>query len=76
MRIKKGERLYKFYYFRPVALRHSHFEYRILTKEKTNGKLEMVSYNFKIESGAPKKKLCHQSTQNFKKRTGSDCSKC
>ena len=35
MRIKKGERLYKFYYFRPVALRHSHFEYRILTKEKS-----------------------------------------
>ncbi len=55
MRINKGERLYKFYYFRPLALRHYHFEYRILTKEKINGMLEMVSYNFKIESGAPKK---------------------
>ena len=55
MRIKKGERLYKFYYFRPMALRHSQFEYRILSKEKMNGKLEMVSYNFKIENGAPKK---------------------
>jgi hypothetical protein len=85
MRIKKGERLYKFYYFRPVALRHSHFEYRILTKEKTNGKLEMVSYNFKIESGAPKKssvtkvpkiskRELDQIVQNVKEKTntGSD----
>jgi len=55
MRIKKGELLYKFYYFRPMALRHNQFEYRILSKEKINGKLEMVSYNFKIENGVPKK---------------------
>ncbi len=55
MRIKQGERLYKFYYFRPVAGRHYHFEYRILAKEKTNGMLEMVSYNFKIENGVPQK---------------------
>ena len=55
IRIKQGERLYKFYYFRPMAGRHYHFEYRILTKEKINGMLEMVSYNFKIENGAPQK---------------------
>ena len=55
LRIKKGERLHKFYYFRPMAGRHYHFEYRILTKEKTNGMLEMVSYNFKIVSGVPEK---------------------
>jgi hypothetical protein len=55
MRIKQGERLYKFYYFRPMAGRHYHFEYRILTKEKINGTLEMVSYNFKIENGVPQK---------------------
>ncbi len=55
MRIKQGERLYKFYYFRPMAGRHHHFEYRILTKEKINGTLEMVSYNFKIENGVPQK---------------------
>jgi len=55
IRIKKGERLYKFYYFRPMAGRHYHFEYRILAKEKTNGMLEMVSYNFKIENGVPQK---------------------
>ncbi len=55
MRIKPGELLYKFYYFRPVAGRHYHFEYRILAKEKGNGMLEMVSYNFKIENGLPQK---------------------
>ena len=55
LRISKGERLYKFYYFRPIAGRHYHFEYRILTKEKTDGMLEMVSYNFKIENNVPQK---------------------
>ena len=55
LRIRKGELLYKFYYFRPVAGRREHFEYRILTKEKTDGMLEMVSYNFKIVSGVPQK---------------------
>jgi len=55
MRIKQGERLYKFYYFRPMAGHHYHFEYRILTKEKINGTLEMVSYNFKIENGVSQK---------------------
>ena len=55
LRIGKGERLYKFYYFRPIAGRSEHFEYRILTKEKANGMLEMVSYNFKIVNGIPQK---------------------
>jgi len=55
LRIRKGERLYKFYYFRPIAGRREHFEYRILTKEKANGMLEMVSYNFKIVGGVPQK---------------------
>ena len=55
IKIEKGERLYKFYYFRPMAGRGEHFEYRILTKEKTNGMLEMVSYNFKIVGGVPQK---------------------
>ncbi len=55
MKIRQGERLYKFYYFRPIAGRLEHFEYRILTKEKTNGMLEMVSFNFKIISSVPQK---------------------
>jgi len=55
LRIGHGERLYKFYYFRPVAGLQYHFEYRILTKEKKNGILEMVSYNFKIVNDVPQK---------------------
>ena len=55
IRIEKGERLYKFYYFRPIIGRHENFEYRILTKEKTNGMIEMVSYNFKVINGIPQK---------------------
>ncbi len=55
IKIDKGERLYKFYYLRPVAGRREHFEYRILTKEKTNGMLEMISYNFKVVNGVPQK---------------------
>ena len=55
LRIRKDERLYKFFYFRPTAGRRDHFEYRILTKEKADGMLEMVSYNFKIVSGEPQK---------------------
>ena len=55
IRIKKREWLYKFLYFRPTAGRHYHFEYRISTKEKTNGMLEMVGYNFKIENGVQQK---------------------
>ena len=55
LRIGQGERLYKFYYFRPIAGLQYHFEYRILTKEKTDGTLEMASYNFKIENGVPQK---------------------
>jgi uncharacterized protein YfkK (UPF0435 family) len=55
IKIEKGERLYKFYYFRPIAGRRDHFEYRILTKDKTNGMLEMVSYNFKVVNGVPEK---------------------
>jgi hypothetical protein len=38
-----------------MAGRSHHFEYRVLTKEKTNGMLEMVSYNFKVVNGVPEK---------------------
>ncbi len=83
MRIKQGERLYKFYYFRPMAGRHYHFEYRILTKEKINGTLEMVNYNFKIENGVPQnssitrvpkisKEQLNQIVQNVIRKTNTD----
>ena len=55
IRINKDERIYKIFVFRPLAGREMNFEYRILTKEKTNGMLEMVSYNFKIVDGIPQK---------------------
>jgi hypothetical protein len=55
IRIRHAERLYKFFYFRPIDGSGEHLEYRILTKEKTNGMLEMVSYNFKIVGGVPQK---------------------
>lgn len=83
MRIKQGERFYKFYYFRPMAGRHYHFEYRILSKEKIDGMLEMVSYNFKIENGVPQKtsitkvpeiskEQLDQIVQNVMRRTNTD----
>jgi hypothetical protein len=83
MRIKQGERLYKFYYFRPMAGRHYHFEYRILTKEKINGTMEMISYNFKIENGVSQKSLItrvpkiskeqlDQIVQNVTRKTNTD----
>ena len=55
MKIGRGERLYKVFFFRPIAGREWHFEYRIMTKEKSNGMLEMVSYSFKTVSGSPVK---------------------
>ena len=76
MRIGKGERLYKFYYFRPMAGRREHFEYRILTKEKTNGMLEMVSYNFKIVSDVPQKSSITRVPEISKKTIKGYCSKC
>jgi hypothetical protein len=55
MKINEGERLYRCCYFSPIAGRHENFEYRILTKEKTNGMIEMVSYTFKVLNGIPQK---------------------
>jgi hypothetical protein len=53
MSLEKGERFYKFFFFRPRLGRHKHFEYRIFTKEKADGNLALVAYNFKIEDGLP-----------------------
>ena len=54
-KLDKDEKLYKFWFFRPEAGKEIHFEYRIITKEKTNGLLDLVSYNFKIINGIPQK---------------------
>ena len=68
MRINKGEKLYKFFFFRPIAGRDRHFEYRILTKEKTNGMIEVVSYNFKIVNGIPQKSSIMKAPEVPKKK--------
>ncbi|MDZ7290638.1 MAG: hypothetical protein ONB44_13780 [candidate division KSB1 bacterium] len=53
MNLEKGERFYKFFFFRPRWGRHKQFEYRIFVKEKADGNLAMAAYNFKIENGVP-----------------------
>jgi hypothetical protein len=55
MRIEKGERLYKLFIFRPRWGRANNFEYRVFTKEKADGTLELVAYNFKLVGGLPHK---------------------
>jgi len=91
MRISKGERIYKIFVFKPVSGQQclptgdlpkgENFEYRILTKEKKDGNLEMVAYSYKeiegkkIKSGitrapdVPKDKLA-EIVQGIMRRTG------
>jgi len=42
--VDQGERLYKLYFFRPSWGRRERVEHRVLTKQRTNGTLEMISY--------------------------------
>ena len=37
MKIGRGERLYKVFFFRPIAGREWHFEYRIMNAESKTG---------------------------------------
>ncbi|MEW6094930.1 MAG: hypothetical protein AB1567_00160 [bacterium] len=53
--IKKGEKLHKLFIFKPQAGRKFKFEFRVFTKEKKNGNLEMVSYSYKEIGGVPQK---------------------
>ena len=55
LEIEKGERFYKFFFFRPFWGRAKRFEYRIFTKLKVDGNLAVAAYNFKIENGQPQK---------------------
>jgi hypothetical protein len=55
LNLEKGEKFYKFFFFRPQAGRHVQFEYRVFTKLKADGKLEMAAYNFKVVDGRPHK---------------------
>lgn len=53
--LEKGERFYKFFFFRPRWGKANHFEYRVFSKEKADGNLAVAAYNFKIENGQPVK---------------------
>jgi len=55
LNIQKGERMYKWFIFRPAWGRAQSFEYRILTKETADGTLELVAYNFKLVNGQPRR---------------------
>ena len=55
MNLEKGEKFYKFFFFRPQAGRHIQFEYRVFTKLRTDGRLELAAYNFKVINGQPHK---------------------
>ncbi len=55
MKIDKGEKMYKVYRIIPQKYPGYHFEYRVLTKEKKDGNLEVAAYNYKVVNGMVEK---------------------
>ena len=51
MNIVKGEKMYKVYRIIPKEYPGYHFEYRVLTKVKKDGNLEVAAYNYKVVNG-------------------------
>lgn len=51
LNIQKGERMYKWFIIRPHWGRQAGYELRIMTKEKADGTLELVAYNYLIVNG-------------------------
>ena len=51
LNVQQGERMYKWFIIRPHWGRQADYELRIITKEKTDGVLELVAYNFLIVNG-------------------------
>ena len=51
MKIDKGEKMYKVYRIIPKKYPGYHFEYRVLTKVKKDGKLKVAAYNYKVVNG-------------------------
>lgn len=66
MRFENNEKYYKIYIFTPAGAKKSNFEYRVLTKELENGKLELVSYNHKMFAGESIKTELVQATDIVK----------
>jgi len=63
MTFQGNEKFYKIYLFTPKRAENSSFEYRILTKELENGKLELSSYNHKMFDGESLKSGIVQATE-------------
>jgi hypothetical protein len=55
MHLAEGEKLYKIYRFIPEKSPGYYLEYRILSKIKTNGKVEMAAYNYRVIEGQVEK---------------------
>ena len=51
MKIDKGKNMYKIYRIFPKKYPGYHFEYRVLTKVKKDGNLEVAAYNYKVVNG-------------------------
>ena len=52
LRMEAGERLWKLYFLRPAGGRDDRVEHRIYTKEQRNGRIGLVSYNFRMPPGS------------------------
>jgi hypothetical protein len=52
LRLEPGERLWKLYFLRPTWGRDERVEHRIYTKLQVDGKIGLVSYNFKMPPGS------------------------
>ena len=52
LRMEAGERLWKLYFLRPAGGRVDRVEHRIYTKEQRDGRIGLVSYNFRLPLGS------------------------
>ena len=52
LRMEAGERLWKLYFLRPAWDRDDRVEHRIYTKEQPDGRIGLISYNFRMPPGS------------------------
>ena len=52
LRLEPGQRLWKLYFLRPAWGRDERVEHRIYTKLQIDGKIGLVSYNFRMPPGS------------------------
>lgn len=68
-RLEPDERLWKLYFLRPARRRDERVEHRIYTKEQADGKIGLVSYNYRMPSGQPPTKSGLASARDIPKDT-------